>query len=168
MKLNSEVIKSIASETPTAANVFNNLAGRKRHRQETDIGRYRMALIREGVKIADGDYMNVWKKLQEAGAGTLIIGRHGNPDRFKWNYSVKDVGKLATDGGIDLAPAEEKTEEKKPQRRRAKEKEEVKREKVLYVPIRGDKGIQIELPGDFSEEEAELLSNALKTIAKSA
>jgi hypothetical protein len=165
MKLNTEVIKSIATETPTAVNLFENFAGRQRHRQETNIGRYRMALIREGVKIADEEYIEVWKKLQDAGVGTLIIGRHGNPDRFKWNYSVKDVGRIAK--GEEVSTKTEK-EEKKTKKQRVKSDDKSKPEKILYVAITPNKAIKIDLPENFSEEEADLLANVLKNLAKTA
>lgn len=91
-------LKQIAGHSETATVLMFNLAERKRFRNITDISHLKNALIRSGEKIIDEDYIAVFKELEAIGVGSLIIGRRGKPSRFKWNYSLKNIGEAAING----------------------------------------------------------------------
>lgn len=92
---NQEEIKSIANQSPTSKIVFNNLSKRLRFRRGTNLSKFHVQLINAGEKIVEDEYMDTFKKLQTLGVGSLIFGRGGKPNRFKWNYNLKDVAKAA-------------------------------------------------------------------------
>ena len=105
--LNGKQLKAIAHKSHTATVVATSLACRDRLRHESDITRTKNALIRDGEKIVEADYMQFWKDLQLAGAGSIVYGRKGKPDRFTWNYSLKKVAESMIEGRDVQASREE-------------------------------------------------------------
>jgi hypothetical protein len=91
--LNLSSIRSIAKDSEESQTIFNSLAERKRTRKITDLRQLQYKLLDEGAKLTKEDVMKTFKALEDAGVGSIIIGRKGKPTRFKWNYSIKRVAK---------------------------------------------------------------------------
>ncbi len=80
-------------------------ADRERNAAITDINQMKNILIRKGEKIDSDKYYKAWKRLEDIGAGSLILGRNERPTRFKWNYSLKAIGQAAITGkDIKVSP----------------------------------------------------------------
>lgn len=90
--LNKEALATLCNSNETAKALFSDFAERRRMRWVSNLGQYATKLVNKGVKVVEADYMAAWKSLESMGAGSIIHGRNGNPDRFKWHYSLKDVG----------------------------------------------------------------------------
>lgn len=101
--INNETIKQIAHENSTAKTVFQALDKRQRYRKETNLTKLEHSLLNSGEKIVSDEYFDTFKKLESLGIGSLVLGRKGKPNRFIWNYSLKDVAKAAVK---DLSPNE--------------------------------------------------------------
>jgi hypothetical protein len=98
----SNSVGAIANETPTSKAIFKALAERQRFRRRTDLNRLHKTL---GDQITEEEFLSTFKKLQEAGIGSLIIGRKNNPNRFAWNYNLKSVANAALSvDGWELEP----------------------------------------------------------------
>lgn len=91
-----EIIKLVATETPTAKIVFNSLARRQRFRYETNLNKMKNLLLNRGEKIVEAEYRTLFRKLQDYGVGSIIYGRGSNPNKFKWNYNLRELAKAAT------------------------------------------------------------------------
>lgn len=94
----------IGHKNETSALLMKTFASRERVRSSTDLRRVKQNLMREGATIVQNDYMQFWKDLQAAGAGTIVYGTRGAPNRFEWGYSMKEVGRLGTEQP-EAAPA---------------------------------------------------------------
>jgi hypothetical protein len=103
--LNSNSVKDVAHSSPTAEGMFLDLNDRQRFRATTNLNHYRKQLIRKGIKFVEEDFLNTFKKLEQLGVGALSYGRKGNPDIFKWYYSLKDIAKMGVEGK-ELNPKE--------------------------------------------------------------
>jgi len=90
--LNETRVKEIAQASPTSKVIFGSLASRQRMRHQTDITRMQTQLKRAGQNIDTEAFMNTFKELEKAGVGSIVYGRKNNPNRFKWNYNLKDIG----------------------------------------------------------------------------
>lgn len=97
-----EEIKHIAESTLTSQTVFGVLAKRERYRKETNLTKLHNQLMNQGFSIVEEDYINTFRSLEEKGAGVLIFGRKGKPNRFKWNYNLKGVAKMAKGEETDI------------------------------------------------------------------
>ena len=93
---NQDVLKSVANQSNTSKSIFDAFASRKRFRSQTNLNKLRIDLLNKGERIDNDEYLETFKSLQDMGIGSLIIGRRGKPNRFKWNYSLKDVAKIAS------------------------------------------------------------------------
>lgn len=164
-------LKSIADRNDTSQLVLFALADRKRFRTVTDIGHMKNLLIRSGEKIVHEDYMKTWKELESLGIGSIVYGRHGQSNRFKWNYSLSAVGKAAISGHdleakkltqspILLAP---KKRGRKPKQAPspAPKVEENQTNNVVYVPLRSDFTFEAKIP-QLSSQEADIICNAIR------
>jgi hypothetical protein len=89
------LIKEAARKNPTARLVFKAMASRDRElrapKYEIELARLKHDLDQEH-NITNKNFYQVFKDLQDAGVGIMIMGRRGNPLRFKWFYSIKSVG----------------------------------------------------------------------------
>lgn len=104
--LNVVKASEIAHSNETALATMEELNNRQRNRKFLNIELIHKNLLRKGLKIVDADYMKYWKDMQEAGVGSIVYGRKGNPDRFACNYNLKDVAQVALGGGKveEIAP----------------------------------------------------------------
>jgi hypothetical protein len=172
VSLNGNVLKKIANASHTAEVVMLDMGLRERVRPFSDIHRTRNRLIREGNRIIEDDYKAFWKSLQDAGAGVIVYGRKGQPDRFQWHYSMKKVAEAALEGkditaeklpvGKQLKiekPVTTKSEQRtKPAPKRAETKE-------VFIPLRADFCLGFSVPADLSKNEAEMIATALRRLA---
>lgn len=101
--ITTDTIKELAHSTTTASAVFLALAQRERSRHLINIDLLRSRLQAQGVKIQTTDFIAVFKKLDQLGAGKLVFGRRGNPSCFMWRYDLKDVAKMGL-GVEDIRP----------------------------------------------------------------
>lgn len=93
--LNQEELKNVAALNNTSKVVFDTLSKRVRFRRQTNLTNFHNDLMNKGEKIVESEFMDAFKALQILGVGSLIFGRNGKPNRFKWNYNLKDVAKVA-------------------------------------------------------------------------
>jgi hypothetical protein len=115
MELQVEKLKELA-KNETAEYLFIALALKERVHSETDLVRFRRALVAQGVKVEQEAFMDTFRKLEKLGAGSIIYGRNGKNTRFKWNYSLKKVAMAALEG----APLGAKMRQFKAQAEKAK------------------------------------------------
>lgn len=105
--LEATKVKEIGTATPTAKVISDYLAGRERDRSSIHLGKLHLELIKTH-KVVYSEFVDYWKALQSAGAGSIIYGRRGRPDRFELNYSLKTVAsmvKMAPVKAVAAAPA---------------------------------------------------------------
>lgn len=94
-----ETVSQIAQSTPVAKEVFTALSERQRPRQRTDLNRLYIQVTEKNPNMSERDFLDVFKRLQTANVGTLIIGRKNNPNRFAWNYNLKQLASAALGDG---------------------------------------------------------------------
>lgn len=151
-------IKELANETPISKAVFKALADKQRQRSRTDISRlYRAIKAAEMPHLDEKQFLEVFKKLQLAGVGSLIIGRKNNPNRFAWNYNLKDIGKAAKNGNVELTPVDKQVKHVK---RRVRASQTTART-IQANPIIS---INIQLPAGTPQTEIDAWLGLLKDL----
>lgn len=173
-------LKAIGHKSPTAIVTVNSLKQRERLRHSSDISRTRSELARQGKKIVETDYMQFWKDLAAVGVGSIRYGRKNKPDQFDWHYSLKEIAKSCLDGSdlvakkINHAEPIAEIETAKSILRKAvtETKQEIKpkvavnnADRLVYVALRPDFYVEISVPADFNQKEAEILYKALTRVA---
>lgn len=179
-KLSGKVLKTIAEKSPTATRVTMSLALRARLRHFSDVNRIKSELVRAGEKIVDADFNQYWKDLDKAGVGSIIYGRKGKSTRFEWFYSLKSVAKAAIEGkdldesrivpkkGVKVIlkknPINTITFETPEVKEKAKETPKpslVVNDTRVFIVLRPDFQLEINLPSDVTPREVELIKLAI-------
>lgn len=93
-----EVLYKIAHASETAENVFLALGIRERIRDFSNINSLKYELRREGLKIVEADYMKMWKDWQDAGLGTIVLGRGKKQTKFIHNYDMRKIAQSGLTG----------------------------------------------------------------------
>jgi hypothetical protein len=183
--LNMSSIRSIAKDSEESQTIFNSLAKRKRTRRITDLRQLQYKLSNEGEKITREGVMRTFQALQDAGVGSVIIGRKGKPTRFKWDYSVKRVAQA----GIKVVKVKKTKEEpafvapvisKKSRKMTTSEfsekvralapaniaSESIQAVISTTIKIRNNFSSKIELPLDLKREDIDELSKILYSLVQ--
>lgn len=86
----------ISQLNDAAQKAFKTFEERQRFRSNTNLSRFHRELEKKyQVKVDDKALLEMFKALEGAGMGSLIIGRKSSNTRFQWQYSLRDVAKLA-------------------------------------------------------------------------
>jgi hypothetical protein len=172
VKLNNEKIKETTNASPTAVKTALLLGFRQRARTATVLDKVRHELREMGEEFNEEDFQKFWKGWEAAGAGSIILGRRGKKTRFEWNYSLKDVAKVAIEGHereIEQLVAQRSkpvkkqvTVSDKKGRRFDHPLHGSKQERLVYqVKLRPGYVAEIILPVDITAREIEKLKNCL-------
>jgi len=102
--VNELALKDIAHANESSIATTLALGARNRHRAFTNVDKVKRMLMSKGEKIVDQDYYNFWKALAQAGVGSIIYGRNKKPTRFKWNYNLKAVSRIAAGPQEEIGP----------------------------------------------------------------
>lgn len=87
--------------------VFKMLADRQRINNKTDITQYTRYIRAQLPNTTPEDVLAFFKNLEAQGKGVVIIGRRGNPDRFIWNYNLREVAQNALGNKTEASPAKQ-------------------------------------------------------------
>jgi hypothetical protein len=94
--MNTNMLKSIATTSPTAEGMFYCFSFRERqHKAPMKLNRFKAQLVGSGIKVDDKAFLRVFEELEKLGTGELVKGRGGVPIRFNWKAKISDVGRAA-------------------------------------------------------------------------
>lgn len=147
-KLNKEILSKIAHRSKTAEAVFGVLAVRDRAREDTDLRRLKNRLIDEGFRVVPAEFLETFKELDRAGVGRLVQ-KAGEPPRFRWNYNLKEVGRLGFNGAPSKPPSEPDLPKAKPNH------------STTVVILAEGRTASFQIPLNLEKEEADLLCRIL-------
>lgn len=176
--ITGEKLKDIAHATRTAEVVMTHLALRQRSRGITDLYKTKSLLMKAGEKIEKGDYHNLWKSLELAGAGKYTIGRGRNHDTFTWNVSLKVLAAAALNGqDVLVHPPLFVRQVPRPALRVAppapvptapteEPRNPITTSWGLRVQLRPSFEMDVKLPEGFTQAEADAIYRSLKIAAK--
>ena len=89
-------LETVANQNEVSKQVFRALAGKERAIRVTSVTNLYRTIHKAKPSIDEQEILQVFKDLEKANMGKLIIGRRNNHNRFVWNYNLKDVAQLAT------------------------------------------------------------------------
>lgn len=91
--VNEKTLTVIADSNETARSIFEHFASRQRFHTETSLKQLRLDLMQEGKKVIESEFNEIFKKFEAMGMGSTVTGRAGRPNRFKWNYNLRELAK---------------------------------------------------------------------------
>ena len=147
MDMHIEKLRDAYQSEPAVAAVCDEMASRKRNQGETKLRRILARLEGNGSGLRKHEAIAAFRTLEECGCGQYIAGRHGHPSRFAWAVSSLDACEAAQGKSNTVDPLPETDED---------EGLEAELEAVThYLRLRDDFEIELELPDDLTQREAE-------------
>jgi hypothetical protein len=137
--------------------VLDHFASRERNWGSTSVDRILTNLRNEGNEgenISRGDLIAVFRKLEEFGCGSFVAGRKGYQSRFEWRVQMVALGQAAAG---EIEHVEEVSEED------VGEEDTENLIKHTYR-LRPDVTIGVELPTDFTRQEATRVARFIETL----
>lgn len=107
-------VQEVFRKNETSEAIAKELSTRVRFRPRTNLNKVYNDLIRHGQRVVQPEYLQTFQELEDIGVGSLTIGRGGRPNRFLWNYNLKEVAKAA----LGQLPEVKELEEISPKRKR--------------------------------------------------
>ncbi len=115
--------------------VLGILSERQRHRQRTDLKNLYRQSKKSDPNIDEDKFMDVFRSLAAAGAGSLIVGRRGNPNRFIWKYNLKDIAEAAQTSGVKPSTFQSLADKPKEEVKAVAEPRKIKRSKRVIKAV---------------------------------
>lgn len=186
--LDKEKLKKITNASHTATVAMVMLGFKQRAHSFTNLASFKSKLAAAGEKVIDRDYMDFWRGLESAHVGSVVLGRRGKQTRFEWDYSLRQIARIAIEGKDDVV---EKLSAKQPRKRivagemttynlpveptakapkgiqeapKAKSNQGApsKEERLVYkIQVRPGYTLEVALPSDVSKEELEKIATQL-------
>lgn len=99
--LDKTKIKQVTDASKTATATMIMLGFRQRAHSFTTLESVKSQLRKLGERVVGRDFMDFWRGLEEAGVGSVVLGRRGGQTRFAWNYSLRQIAQIAIEGKSD-------------------------------------------------------------------
>lgn len=151
-------LQALYSESEVTKAFFDILSRRTNDAKQTRVNRVARLLELDGVAATKQEIHRIMHRLEELALGRYVPGRHSSPSRFEWSTSALAAAKAAigqtSDLDLSLPPGPEVPEE---------EDLEVGTLDHRFF-LRPEIQVVIELPVDFSPQEAERLAAFIKTL----
>lgn len=133
--------------------------GRKYNSSETIVDRIESKLRQQG-DFSRSDIVQTFKNLERLEFGEFIIGRRGQPSRFRWKVHMIDAGRAAKGEEASVQPIRE--DEILSSESVA---EEMSANSIRHTyNLRPNYIVQMELPSDLSAKEATRFAEFIKTL----
>jgi hypothetical protein len=100
-KIDNQIVTSIRELYATDDDIrrlFDWTASLRRDATETNVLR-----LCSTLNISRAAGIQVFKKLEKAGCGRFVVGRHSHPTRFEWFFSRVSLGRAAAGEAVDVA-----------------------------------------------------------------
>lgn len=153
--INITRLQQLCGESELALTVFKTLSERERPRPVTDLRRLRLEMVEAGGRpISASEFREVFDELTKLGLGSVVVGRHNNPDRFKWNYNMVDLARKVLAQKVAAPSAGPRGAGPAPGWLRT------------AFPIRGGL-VELELPVNMTKAEANELADYIKRFGRS-
>lgn len=156
---------------PVAKLVFDVLSERQRHRQRTDLNNLYRGMLKIDSGLDHDKFMDVFRSLDQNGAGKLVRGRRGNPDRFIWKYDLRALAEAAKRNGINPATMEQlelqQPDKVIPAKVRRKARRPAKRKVIQHVQMKAKAQVASPVKGEQASEPQTIIQISLKDMSQS-
>ena len=145
-------------EDEVARRLFDWFSARQKDATETSVDRAAWMTRSQSHEI-----VRVFRELEAAGCGQLILGRKGWKTRFRWNYSVRSLSEAARGHTAKLDNIDVNNVEPEEDMQDSVEITDTTKH-THTMQLRSDVTVSIELPSDFTLREAERMAQWLRSI----
>jgi hypothetical protein len=153
-------LRRLYNRDTRAQSLLDYVATRKYNSVETTVDRLESVMSGKESNCSRRNLVAILRELEQLNCGEFVIGRRGQPSRFRWAVEMISVGRAAKgeDSGVQLLKAEEAKPEES-------DESELPAGSMRHVfNLRPDYAVVFELPTDFNSREANRLAEFVKTL----
>jgi hypothetical protein len=160
-----KALRRLYQTDAVAAAFFDHLASRRNSSRETTVDRLLQVLSQGGSEVSRRELIALLQSLEPVGAGDFVVGRRGQPSRFRWAVGMVGLAKAAR-GDADAAIESIDITE------RASEPDD-EQSTVLTLPadfiahvyqLRPGTQVTLNLPANLTSREATRLAEFIRTL----
>jgi hypothetical protein len=156
--IDMEKLKYLYANDSVAKAVLDYLAARQNNATETKVDRLANCLWQAGHQFSRRDVVVFLKELGQAGCGSFVIGRRGQPSRFEWTVQMISVAKAAKGEQLSVELLDITNE-------KPLEEEDVQIGMLRHpYRLRPDMTVTLDLPDNLTAKEALRLAEFIKTL----
>lgn len=164
-QIDTEAIQSLYANNSVARPAFDYFRGCPRYRPEITVNQLMAILVARGHQASYVGVRDFLRELHRLNCGVYIIGRKGKHSRLRWSVERVSLGRAAAGEPLQI---EQLTNEEA-----AGANEEVAggtsdlvnpEDMRLAYPLRRDRHVELVLPRDITPNEAQRLSDFIKTL----
>ena len=154
-EIDNQRLQRLFSSDACARAFLTHSAQRGRNQTTTSVDRALTNLQNAGHEYNRSQLLDVFRELESCGCGDFVVGRRGWRSRFDWSSSVIDVGRAAGGATIEIQPLDSSNTETT---------EDATDWLTHTFHLRPGVEITIELPMDFTPDEAGRVSSFVQTL----
>lgn len=145
----NKALRALYEEDDYAKAVLDDFAGRTNNQRVTEVEQLMRRL--RNTELPKWAAIKLFRRLDELGYGRFIVGRKGSPSRFKWSAKLAEVGRAAQGQNLAITSVPEQ--------------DPAEPDMVSHqFALRPGMTISFDLPADFTDREAERLSQFLRAL----
>lgn len=153
-----DALRNAYSSDSALAAICDELASRQRKQKKTKLRRI-LHLLAQATDDPPKKHQVIlaFRTLEDLGAGKYVEGRHGHASRFEWDVNTLEACRAAQG---------EEADEEEMQAVAPDDVENDTEENILdhYFNLRADYQLELQLPVDLSQEEAERLATFVRSL----
>jgi len=159
-KVDISHLRKVYGNNNCAKAILDVAASRKNNSYSTNVDRLMWVISQGGTSFSRRDVITALRELEKANCGEFIIGRRGQPSRFRWSVEMIAAGRAARGDQKDVESLAEGDA-----RKGTDEEIEVSAGMVRHsYKLRPDFSLELDLPEDLSAREAARLAEFIKTL----
>jgi hypothetical protein len=149
-----------------AQRFFDYLAARSKNAHETTVDRLLEELARDGQGVSRRDLIGLLQALQQHEAGEFIVGRRGQPSRFRWKVGMIGLAKAVRgEEGAAIESIDETDAAAETNGDDAHGDGRTAPGTIQHVyQLRPDTQVRLDLPANLTTKEAHRLAEFIKTL----
>lgn len=147
--MDTQKLRDLYNNNKVVSQLCNDMATRERNQSETKLSRMIARLEKAGTLVQKSEVIAAFKGLEDCGCGQYVVGRHGRSSRFVWAFSSLETCQAAQGKRESVEPLPETDDDIET---------DAELDAVTHcLRLRDDFSLELELPEDLTQREAERL-----------
>lgn len=158
-------LKTLCDSKPVASHIFDYLVSYQRSDYEILVEELQDYFHETGRTFARQDIIDIFKELEKFGCGEFVAGRRTKKSRFKARFPLNIIGQQAD----ETEPSQESSQKSEYEEQVSIAKQiSQNNENITQIPhsfaLRPNFHVELKLPINFTDSEAERLCKFIKTL----
>ncbi|MBE9064065.1 hypothetical protein [cf. Phormidesmis sp. LEGE 11477] len=154
--MDTQKLRDLYGSNEVVSQLCDDMATRERNQSETKLSRMIARLEKAGSSAQKSEVIAAFRILENCGCGQYVVGRRGHASRFVWAFSSLETCQAAQGKRDSVEPLPETDDDIET---------DAKLDAVTHcLRLRDDFNLELELPEDLTQCEAERLCSFVSAL----